>query len=55
MAKVLNAKIDFLIINHKIIHNFQRRIMLGVIHFLMLEKTDEFNKELDDILQEILK
>jgi len=42
-------------VNHKIIHNFQLRIMPGVGHFLMLEEPDEFNKELDDILHEILK
>jgi pimeloyl-ACP methyl ester carboxylesterase len=29
--------------------------MRGVGHFLMVEKPDEFNKELDDIIKQIKK
>lgn len=42
-------------INRRIIPQFQLRIMPGAGHFIMLEKPDEFNKELDGILHEALK
>jgi len=42
-------------INRKYVPKFYARIMPGVGHFLMLESPDEFNRELDDILKEILK
>jgi pimeloyl-ACP methyl ester carboxylesterase len=42
-------------VNRKYSPDFDVRIMPGTGHFLMLEKPAEFNKQLDDIIQEILK
>jgi pimeloyl-ACP methyl ester carboxylesterase len=41
--------------NRKYVPEFNARIMPGVGHFLMLEKPDEFNQRLDDIIKEIEK
>ncbi len=41
-------------INRKYVPKFEVRIMPGVGHFLMLEKPDEFNRQLDDIIKEIV-
>jgi pimeloyl-ACP methyl ester carboxylesterase len=41
--------------NRKFVPEFNLRIMPGVGHFLMLEKPEEFNKQLDQIIQEITK
>lgn len=41
-------------INRKYVPEFNLSIMSGVGHFLMLEKPDEFNKKLDEIIKEIL-
>jgi len=40
-------------VNRKYVPEFNLRIMPGVGHFLMLESPDEFNKQLDNIVQEI--
>ncbi len=40
--------------NRKYVSEFNVHIMHGVGHFLMLEKPDEFNKQLDEIITEIL-
>lgn len=42
-------------VNRKYAPDFDVRIMPGTGHFLMLEKPAEFNKQLDDIIQDILK
>jgi pimeloyl-ACP methyl ester carboxylesterase len=42
-------------VNRKFVPEFNLRIMPGVGHFLMLEKPEEFNKQLDQIIQEITK
>jgi pimeloyl-ACP methyl ester carboxylesterase len=42
-------------VNRKYVPEFNLRIMPGVGHFLMLESPDEFNRQLDDIIKEILK
>ena len=41
-------------INRKYLTQFNLHIMPGVGHFLMLEKPNEFNKQLDEIIKEIL-
>lgn len=41
-------------VNKKYVTEFNLHIMPGVGHFLMLEKPDEFNKQLDSIIIEIL-
>lgn len=41
-------------INRKYVTQFNLRIMPGLGHFIMLEKPDEFNKQLDEIIKEIL-
>ena len=42
-------------VNRKYVPEFNLRIMPGVGHFLMLEKPDEFNRQLDDIIKEIVE
>ncbi len=42
-------------VNRKYAPEFNLRIMPGVGHFLMLEKPDEFNRQLDSIIEEILE
>jgi len=42
-------------VNRKYVPEFNLRIMPGVGHFLMLEKPDEFNKQLDGIIKEIIE
>ncbi len=42
-------------INSKYLKSYHLRVMRGVGHFLMVEKPDEFNKELDDIIKQIKK
>ncbi|MBL7131010.1 MAG: alpha/beta hydrolase [Candidatus Omnitrophica bacterium] len=42
-------------VNRKYVPEFNLRIMPGVGHFLMLEKPDKFNKQLDDIIKEIIE
>jgi len=42
-------------INSKYLKSYHLRIMQGVGHFLMVEEPDEFNKQLDDIIQQIIK
>ena len=41
-------------INRKYLTEFNLRLMPGLGHFIMLEKPDEFNKQLDEIIKEIL-
>ncbi|MDD3066046.1 MAG: alpha/beta hydrolase, partial [Endomicrobiaceae bacterium] len=41
-------------INRKYVTEFNLRLMPGLGHFIMLEKPDEFNKQLDEIIKEIL-
>jgi len=41
-------------VNRKFVPEFNLRLMPGVGHFLMLESPDEFNKQLDEILKEIV-
>ncbi|MDD5431854.1 MAG: alpha/beta hydrolase [Candidatus Omnitrophica bacterium] len=41
-------------VNRKYVPEFNLRIMPGVGHFLMLESPDEFNRQLDDIIKEIV-
>lgn len=41
-------------INRKYLTQFNLRIMPGLGHFIMLEKPKEFNKQLDEIIKEIL-
>jgi len=41
-------------INRKYLPEFNLRLMPGLGHFIMLEKPDEFNKQLDEIITEIL-
>ncbi len=40
-------------VNRKYLPDFNLRLISGVGHFLMLEAPDEFNKELEKIIQEI--
>jgi pimeloyl-ACP methyl ester carboxylesterase len=42
-------------INSKYLKSYHLRIMRGVGHFLMVEAPDEFNKQLDDIINQITK
>lgn len=42
-------------VNRKYVPEFNLRLMTGVGHFLMLEAPDEFNKQLDDIIKDIVK
>jgi len=42
-------------INRKYVPGFNVRTMPGVGHFLMMEAPDEFNKQLDSIIAEIVK
>jgi len=40
-------------INSKYVKNYHLRIIPGLGHFLMVESPDEFNRQLDDIIQRI--
>jgi pimeloyl-ACP methyl ester carboxylesterase len=42
-------------VNRKYVPEFNLRIMPGVGHFLMLEKPEEFNQQLNGIVEEIAK
>jgi len=42
-------------INSKYLKSFHLKIMPGVGHFLMLEAPDEFNRQLEDIINQITK
>jgi pimeloyl-ACP methyl ester carboxylesterase len=42
-------------INSKYLKSYHLRVMRGVGHFLMLEAPDEFNKQLEDIINQIKK
>ncbi len=42
-------------INSKYLKSYHLRIMRGVGHFLMIEASDEFNKQLEDIINQITK
>jgi pimeloyl-ACP methyl ester carboxylesterase len=42
-------------INSKYLDSYHLRIMPGVGHFLMVEAPDEFNRQLDDIIGQIVK
>jgi len=42
-------------INSKYLKSYHLRIMRGVGHFLMVEAPDEFNKQLEDIINQIVK
>lgn len=42
-------------INSKYLKSYHLRTMRGVGHFLMVEAPDEFNKQLDDIIRQIVK
>jgi len=42
-------------INSKYLKSYHLRIMRGVGHFLMVEAPDEFNKQLEDIINQIAK
>jgi len=42
-------------INSKYLKSYNLRIMRGVGHFLMIEAPDEFNKQLEDIINQITK
>ncbi|MFA5224909.1 MAG: alpha/beta hydrolase [Candidatus Omnitrophota bacterium] len=42
-------------INSKYLKSYHLRIMRGVGHFLMIESPDEFNKQLEDIINQIVK
>ncbi len=42
-------------INRKYVPEFNLCLMPGVGHFLMLESPDKFNRELEDIIEEIIK
>ncbi|MFA6385083.1 MAG: alpha/beta hydrolase [Candidatus Omnitrophota bacterium] len=41
-------------VNRKYVKSFNLRIIPGCGHFLMLERADEFNKQLDDIIKQII-
>ncbi|MFA6358647.1 MAG: alpha/beta hydrolase [Candidatus Omnitrophota bacterium] len=41
-------------INSKYLKSYHLRIMRGVGHFLMVEAPDEFNRQLDDIIKQII-
>jgi pimeloyl-ACP methyl ester carboxylesterase len=41
-------------VNSKHVKSFNLRVMPGCGHFLMLEKPDEFNGQLDDIIKQII-
>ncbi|HPT39846.1 MAG TPA: alpha/beta hydrolase [Candidatus Omnitrophota bacterium] len=42
-------------INSKYLKSYHLRVMRGVGHFLMIEVPDEFNRQLDDIINQIKK
>ncbi|MCU0652188.1 MAG: alpha/beta hydrolase [Candidatus Omnitrophica bacterium] len=42
-------------INSKYLKSYHLRIMPGVGHFLMVESPDEFNRQLEDIIYQIIK
>lgn len=42
-------------INHKYLKSYNLRLMPGLGHFLMLEAPDEFNRQLEDIINQIKK
>jgi len=42
-------------INSKYLKSYHLRIMRGVGHFLMIEAPDEFNKQLEDIINQVKK
>jgi pimeloyl-ACP methyl ester carboxylesterase len=42
-------------INSKYLDSYHLRIMPGLDHFLMVEAPDEFNRQLDDIINQIVK
>jgi pimeloyl-ACP methyl ester carboxylesterase len=42
-------------INSKYLKNYHLRIMPGLGHFLMVESPDEFNRQLEDIIHQIIE
>jgi pimeloyl-ACP methyl ester carboxylesterase len=46
---------DYPEINSKHLKSYHLRVMPGVGHFLMVESPDEFNRQLDDIIERIRK